>query len=240
MSEYRDPITHTELHDFTSNNGKLNWLRAAVLGANDGIVSVASILLGVAGATSSTAVILTSGIAGLVAGALSMAMGEYVSVSTQTDTEKALLEKEEIELETMPEAELEELTKIYQVKGLSRGTAEIVAKELTERDAFVAHVRDELNINPDELTNPWHAAYASGFSFISGGIIPLITVMVAPDAYKIIFTFVAVLVALVITGILSAHVGGADKVKATIRVVLGGVFAMVVTYLIGALFGVRI
>jgi VIT1/CCC1 family predicted Fe2+/Mn2+ transporter len=150
MTDFRDPINHTEHHNF-GDSSKLNWLRAAVLGANDGIVSVASIVLGVAGATSETGIILTSGVAGLVAGALSMAMGEYVSVSTQRDTEKAFIEKEKWELENEPEHELLELTKIYEEKGLSKQTAEIVAKELTAEDALKAHLRDELNIDAEEL-----------------------------------------------------------------------------------------
>jgi VIT1/CCC1 family predicted Fe2+/Mn2+ transporter len=150
MTKFRNPISHTEHHNF-NDNSKLNWLRAAVLGANDGVVSVASIVLGVAGATSQTSVILTSGIAGLVAGALSMAVGEYVSVSTQRDTEKAFIEKEKWELLHEPEHELEELTKIYETKGLTRKTAEVVAKELTEKDALKVHLRDELNIDAEDL-----------------------------------------------------------------------------------------
>jgi VIT1/CCC1 family predicted Fe2+/Mn2+ transporter len=239
MTNFRDPINHTEHHNF-NDSSKLNWLRAAVLGANDGVVSVASIVLGVAGATSQTSIILTSGIAGLVAGALSMAVGEYVSVSTQRDTEKAFIEKEKWELENEPEHELEELTKIYEIKGLSRKTAEVVAKELTEKDVLKAHLRDELNIDAEDLTNPVSAASASGLAFVSGGIIPVLSVLIAPEGYKIIATFVSVILALILTGVLSAHAGGADKTKATVRVVVGGVVAMLVTYLIGSLFGVNL
>jgi VIT1/CCC1 family predicted Fe2+/Mn2+ transporter len=237
MNTTRDPIAHTESHDSMANS-KLNWLRAAVLGANDGIVSVASVIVGVAGATSSSSAILTAGVASLVAGALSMAVGEYVSVSTQRDTEKALLLKERMELETMPQEELEELTVIYEKKGLSRPTAEVVAKELTAHDAFAAHVDAELGIDPNDLTSPFHAAYASGIAFCSGAIIPVIAVFLSSPAWRIPATFISVLAALMITGTLSAHAGGASKMTATIRVVLGGVFAMAVTFGVGTLFGV--
>ncbi len=234
---YRNPISHTEFHD-PKSSGKLNWLRAAVLGANDGIVSVASVIFGVAGAHETTHFILTAGIAATVAGALSMAVGEYVSVSTQRDTEKALLAKEKWELENMPEQELEELTVIYEKKGLSRESAEKVARELTAHDAFAAHVESELKIDPNELTNPWHAAYASAGAFLAGAIIPLLAIALCPENYRIVGTFVAVLCALVATGATSAYAGGAKKTRAATRVVIGGVLAMVVTYGIGTLFGV--
>ena len=159
MNKTRTPITQVELNDTMSNN-KLNWLRAAVLGANDGIVSTSAVIVGVAGASNSKSFILTAGVASLVAGALSMAVGEYISVSTQRDTEKSLLEKERIELATVPDEELEELTGIYEKKGLSRGTAEIVAKELTAHDAFSAHVEAELGIDPNNLTKPLNAVRA--------------------------------------------------------------------------------
>jgi VIT1/CCC1 family predicted Fe2+/Mn2+ transporter len=237
MANLRNPLTHTEFHDVNSA-GKLNWLRAAVLGANDGIVSIASVIFGIAGAHEPAHFILTAGIAATVAGALSMAAGEYVSVSTQRDTEKALLAKEQWELDNLPEQELEELTVIYEKKGLSRASAESVARELTAHDAFAAHVEAELKIDPNELTNPWHAAYASAGAFFAGAIIPLLTVAFLPDAYRIWGTFAAVVLALLTTGALSAHAGGAQKRKAAVRVVLGGVLAMGVTYLIGMLFGV--
>ena len=237
MNTLRDPIAHVELTDGVTNS-KLNWLRAAVLGANDGIVSTSAVILGVAGASNSKSFMLTAGVASLVAGALSMAVGEYVSVSTQRDTEKALLEKERIELATVPAEELEELISIYERKGLSRQTAEIVGKELTAHDAFSAHVEVELGIDPNNLTKPLSAAYASGLSFISGAIIPILAVLITPTSYSIPMTFVAVIIALIITGSLSAHVGGAKKMTAVVRVVLGGVIAMVVTFGIGKLFGV--
>jgi vacuolar iron transporter family protein len=237
MTKIRNPIVHTESNDLKTNS-KLNWLRASVLGANDGIVSVSSVIVGVAGAANTKSFVLTAGVAALVAGALSMAIGEYVSVSSQRDTERVLLEKERLELERVPEQELEELVVIYQNKGLSRNTAEVVAKELTLRDAFAAHVDAELGINPDDLTNPLHAAFASGSAFFAGAIIPIIAILFSSTAMHIPVTFISVIFALVITGTLSAHVGGANKVRATVRVVLGGVFAMVVTFGIGKLFGV--
>lgn len=216
---------------------QLNWLRAAVLGAQDGVVSVASIIVGVAGASDSRAFILTAGVAGLIAGALSMAAGEYVSVSTQRDAEKALLAKEIEELETQPEEELEELTKIYESKGLSRETAHKVAEELTAHDAFAAHVEAELKIDQHELANPLQAGFASAGSFFVGAIIPLGIVILAPADYRITVMLVAVFFVLIITGFLSAYAGGANKMKAIARVVLGGAVAMAITFGVGKLFG---
>ncbi|MEI7709572.1 MAG: VIT family protein [bacterium] len=237
MNTSRNPVTHAESNAFSSNSS-LNWLRASVLGANDGIVSVSSVVVGVAGASDNKSFILTAGIAALVAGALSMAVGEYVSVSAQRDTERALIEKERLELATIPEQELEELTVIYEKKGLSRKTAEVVASELTSHDALTTHLRDELNIDPNNLTNPLHAAYASGAAFFVGAIIPILAIVLTPMSLSIVATFISVVVALVITGTLSAYVGGANKWKATARVVVGGLIAMVVTFGIGKLFGV--
>lgn len=237
MTKLRDPLSHLEL-DNSASSSKLNWLRAAVLGANDGIVSVSSVIVGVAGASESKSFVLTAGVAALVAGALSMAVGEYVSVSTQRDTEKALLVKEQWELDNLPEQELKELVTIYQKKGLSLGTAEIVAKELTARDAFAAHVDAELNIDPNNLTNPFHAAYASGAAFCCGAIIPILAVVLSSQALHIYATFASVIVALIITGSLSAYAGGASKMKATVRVVSGGLIAMIITFGVGKLFGV--
>lgn len=217
---------------------KLNWLRAGVLGANDGIVSIAGLVIGVAGATSSTTVIITAGLAGIAAGAISMAAGEYVSVSSSRDTEKAMLKQEKYELENYPEEELEELTQIYQEKGLSRKTAEMAAKEVSKNDAFAAHAHMELNIDPNNLTNPWHAAFASAASFLLGAIIPIIAIIIPPVSIRIPIAFVSVLIALAVTGILSAKIGGAGVLRATFRVVFGGALAMVVTYVIGRLFAV--
>jgi len=218
-------------------NTKLNWLRAGVLGANDGIVSVAGIVIGVAAATTDRGPIFAAGIAGLAAGALSMALGEYVSVSTQRDTEQALLAKERRELAEYPEEEFEELVGLYQAKGLSPGTARTVARELTDHDAFAAHVDIELGIDPDELTNPWHAAISSAIAFTSGAVLPMLAILLPPPAPRIPITFFAVLLALAITGWISARLGGADPVRATQRVVIGGALAMVITYIIGRLMG---
>jgi len=228
---------HNESH-LQNTGAKLNWLRASVLGANDGIVSVSSIVVGVAGASNSTRFIVTAGIAGLVAGALSMAVGEYVSVSTQRDTEKVLLEKERLELAESPNEEFEELVGIYTKKGLSPKTARMVVQELTARDAFAAHVDVELGIDPDNLTNPWHAAYASAAAFFCGALIPLVAIMLPPAFMRIPVTFLAVVAALIITGTLSAYAGGANKLRAVFRVVLGGLLAMAVTFGIGKIVGI--
>jgi VIT1/CCC1 family predicted Fe2+/Mn2+ transporter len=230
-------VFHQELHADASAS-RLNWLRAGVLGANDGIVSLAALLVGIAGASADQHNLLVAGVAGVLAGALSMAVGEYVSVSSQRDTERVLFAKERKELEMYPEAELEELTTIYQKKGLERATAEIVAKELTAVDAFGTHVREELGISPDELTNPWHAAIASAVSFFAGAMIPVVAILIPPATLQIPVTFAAVLVALVITGVVSARVSGAPTLKVTLRVVLGGILAMIVTFGIGKLFGI--
>ena len=227
--------THTEVQ---SSTHKLNWLRASVLGANDGIVSIAGLVMGVAGATSSSTAILTAGLAGIVAGAISMAAGEYVSVSSSRDTEKALLKKEHYELKNFPEEELEELTKIYQSKGISRKTAEMAAKEVSKNDAFAAHAHMELNIDPDNLTSPWHAALASAVAFLLGSAIPLLAIIVPHPSIRIPVAFISVLLALAVTGVLSAKAGGAGVFRATIRVVSGGALAMGVTYGIGKIFAV--
>ncbi|MBJ7340956.1 VIT family protein [Mycolicibacterium sp.] len=217
---------------------KLNWLRAGVLGANDGIVSVAGLVVGVAAATTERGPIMTAGIAGLVAGAVSMALGEYVSVSTQRDTEKALLEKERQELVDSPADELAELAAIYEGKGLSPATAWQVAEELTAHDDFAAHVDAELGIDPDDLTNPWQASLSSAVSFTIGALLPLIAIIALPPAVRIPVTFVAVLIALALTGTVSARLGGADPTRAVLRVTIGGAIAMIVTYGIGQLLGV--
>jgi len=223
-------------HQKHKTGQKLNWLRAAVLGANDGIISVASIVVGVAGASNSSGFILTAGVAGLVAGALSMGVGEYVSVSTQRDTERALIEQEKQELLKNPDYELEELAAMYRAKGLSESTAAAVARELTNHGVVKAHVEIELGLDPNELTNPWHAAFASAVAFLCGAIIPIAVVVLFPAAIRIPMTFAAVLIALIITGALSAHAGESSKIKATLRVVLGGMLAMAVTFGIGKLF----
>jgi VIT1/CCC1 family predicted Fe2+/Mn2+ transporter len=228
---------HTEAH-VSGHVSKLNWLRASVLGANDGIVSIAGLVLGVAGATSSTGVIFMAGMAGIIAGAISMAAGEYVSVSSSRDTEKALLDKERYELQHYPKQELMELAALYEKKGLSQKTAMIVANELTAHDPIAAHFDAELGIDPNNLTNPWHAALASSASFLVGAAIPLIAILLPPASMRVAVAFISVLIALVFTGTLSAKVGGADVIRATVRVVVGGALAMVVTYSIGKFFGV--
>lgn len=217
--------------------GRLNWLRAGVLGANDGIVSTAGLVVGVAGATSSKEVIFTAGLAGLAAGAVSMALGEYVSVSTQRDTQRAMLRQERQELHDAPEAELDELTGLYTAKGLSPQTARVVAEELTEHDAFAAHVDVELGIDPDDLSNPWQAALSSAVAFTAGAIIPLIAILLPPGAARVPVAFFSVLVALALTGTASAVLSGAHKAPAIFRVVLGGALAMLVTYGIGQMVG---
>ncbi|OIQ93193.1 VIT family protein [mine drainage metagenome] len=219
---------------------RLNWLRAGVLGANDGIISTAGLVIGVAAATTARGPIVTAGVAGLVAGAVSMALGEYVSVSSQRDTERALLEKERRELEEFPEAELAELADIYVKKGLSKTTARIVAEELTANDAFAAHVDAELGIDPDDLTNPWHAAFASALAFTVGAALPLLAIVLAPTAARVTVTFAVVIVALALTGSVSAALGKAGHLRAIVRLVVGGALAMLVTFGIGALLGAHV
>ena len=231
------PETHPAEPHVGAINTKLNWLRAGVLGANDGIVSTAGIVVGVAAATVDRGPIFTAGLAGLAAGALSMAVGEYVSVSTQRDTEMALLAKERWELKEKPEEEFRELVGLYRHKGLSEETAQKVDRELTDHDAFSAHIDIELGIDPDELTNPWHAAFSSMIAFTVGALLPLLTILLLPPSNRIPVTFFAVLIALAITGWVSSRLGGADPKRAVGRVVVGGAIAMAITYLIGHLFG---
>jgi len=219
--------------------GRLNWLRAGVLGANDGIVSVAGIVVGVSGATSQRGPILTAGVAGLVAGAVSMALGEYVSVSSQRDSEKAMLHQERWELSAYPEEELAELTALYEAKGLRPETARQVAQELTEHDALRAHLDAELNIDPEDLVNPVHAAIASAVAFTVGALLPLITVFL-PATLRVPITVAAVLVALAITGAVSARLGGSSPRRAVVRLVVGGAAGLALTYGIGSLFGTAI
>jgi VIT1/CCC1 family predicted Fe2+/Mn2+ transporter len=220
--------------------GRLNWLRAGVLGANDGIVSVAGLVVGVAGASNSRTALFTAGLAGLVAGALSMGAGEYVSVSTQRDTERAMLSLERRELADDPAGELRELASIYEEKGLSPRLAQEVADELTAHDAFRAHASAELNIDPDTLTNPWAATAASMLSFTLGALLPLLAITLPPASARVPVTFVAVLLALAATGSVSAQLGGAAKIPAVARVVVGGAAAMAVTYLVGLLVGTAV
>jgi vacuolar iron transporter family protein len=216
---------------------RLNWLRAGVLGANDGIISTAGVVVGVAAATRDATSILVAGVASLVAGAVSMALGEYVSVSSQRDTERALIALERRELLEDPEGELAELAEIYRRKGLTAQTAQQVALELTANDAVAAHVEAELGLDPDERTNPWHAAVASAIAFTVGALLPLLAVVLAPPAVRVPVTMVAVVVALALTGSLSARLGRAGRLRAVVRLIVGGALAMGITFGIGALLG---
>ncbi len=238
------PLPRVGTHEWYDTVGdvgdRLNWLRAAVLGANDGIVSMAGILIGVAGARASHGALLTAGIAGLSAGAMSMAVGEYVSVSAQRDTEHAILALERRELEELPEAELKELIGLLRHKGMSRETAAKAAEELTAHDAFAAHADIELGIDPYVRTNPWEAAGASAVSFTLGGLIPFLAIILVPRSIAIAVTVVAVVIALAVTGVVSARLGRAGVLHALVRNVVGGLLAMGVTYTIGRIFGARI
>jgi VIT1/CCC1 family predicted Fe2+/Mn2+ transporter len=216
---------------------RLNWLRAGVLGANDGIVSVAAIVVGVAGVTTDSGPILIAGTAGVVGGAISMALGEYVSVSSQRDSQQALIEKERRELLEQPEEELAELAAIYQGKGLSADTARTVARELTARDALAAHLSAELNIDETDVVSPWHAAFASAIAFLAGAILPMLAILLPPENIRVPLTFLAVLVALGVTGALGAWIGGGSRWRAAVRVVIGGALALMATFLIGNLLG---
>jgi vacuolar iron transporter family protein len=220
--------------------GKLNILRAGVLGAQDGIVSTAGLVIGVAGASVSSSTLLIAGLAGLVSGALSMAGGEYVSVSAQRDTEVAVIKKERWELRTMPERELAELAQLYEQKGLTPDLAHQVAVELHAHDALAAHAESELGLDPTRRANPWSAAITSAASFALGAILPLLAMTLSPVSVRIAVTFIVVIVALVATGYVSARLGGAPKMPAVLRNVGVGALAMVVTYVIGALVGTAI
>ena len=220
---------------------RLNWLRAGVLGANDGIVSTAGLVVGVAAADpTDTKVILAAGVAGILAGAVSMAAGEYVSVSTQRDTEMALVAQEKVALEQDPAGELTELATIYEAKGLTRDTALVVARELSEHDAVAAHLEVELGLREGDYTNPWHAAASSAIAFTLGAMLPMLAILLMPVAIKIPATFVLVLVGLALTGVVSARLGRAPVGRAVVRVIVGGALAMAVTWGIGHLIGVHV
>jgi VIT1/CCC1 family predicted Fe2+/Mn2+ transporter len=218
---------------------RLNWLRAGVLGANDGIVSTAGIVMGVAGATGDRPAILIAGVAALVAGALSMAAGEYVSVSTQRDAELALIEAERHDLERMPEEELDHLTEMLADRGLSPDVARQAAIQMTEKDVLRTHAEFEFGIDIDDVTNPWGAALSSMVSFSIGALLPLLTILL-PSPERFYVTALAVALALALTGLASARLGYARPLPAIVRNVLGGVFAMGVTLLVGSLLGTRI
>lgn len=216
---------------------RLNWLRAGVLGANDGIVSVAAVAVGVAGATEGTGPLLTAGLAALVGGAVSMALGEYVSVSSQSDSQKAMIAEKKLDLERAPQASLAHLARAYEHKGLSPATAALVANELTGHDALGAHLSAELNLDADDVVSPWHAGFASAIAFTLGAILPLLAILLPPENIRVPVTFVAVLLALGITGWIGATIGGGSRTKAAARVVLGGAVALAATFAIGSLLG---
>jgi vacuolar iron transporter family protein len=224
-------------HRETHQVARLGWLRAAVLGANDGIVSTASLVLGVAAAAASQDTILVAGIAALVAGAMSMAAGEYVSVSAQSDSEAADLAKEKRELAEEPQSEQDELTRIYMGRGLSGELARKVAVQLMEHDALGAHARDELGISDITAARPIQAALASAASFAAGAALPLMIVLLVPGGALVVSTVIASLVFLALLGIVSAKTGGARPLKATVRVVFWGGLAMAITSGVGALVG---
>ena len=225
----------TEKH-YTNRSG---WLRAAVLGANDGILSTASLVIGVAAASITRSPVILAALAGLVAGALSMSAGEYVSVSSQSDIEKADLAREQIELDTMPEAELKELAKLYENRGLDRDLSLQVAIQLTKKNELEAHARDELGINEITQPKPLQAALASGASFISGGFLPLLISIFAPLKYMVVYQYLFSIVFLALSGVIAAKAGGSNITKSVLRICLWGTFAMGITALVGHLFRVK-
>ena len=248
MSLWRN-FTYTELSkkmitidNYLDNHyiHRSNWLRAAVLGANDGIISISSLAIGVAAASALREPTVLATVAGLVAGALSMAAGEYVSVSSQTDTEKADIERERQELKEMPEEELNMLAQIYEKRGLKKETALQVAFELTEKDALATHIREELGINEITKANPIQAALASGASFTVGGILPLLVVLFAPLKVMEYWLYGFTIIFLIILGTISARIGGSSVRKAIIRITIWGTLAMGLSALVGYIFGIKI
>lgn len=234
------PHSHAgEAHDMGgAYQEKLNRLRAAVLGANDGIVSVAATVVGVAGATTSSSAIAIAAAAAVVGGATSMALGEYVSVSSQVDSQEALIAKERAELRDLPEDELDELTEILQERGISPETARKAAIEMTEKNALKTHLHFELGIDDEDIPSPWSAAFASAAAFLLGALLPTLLILVFPESIRIPVTFAGVLIALAITGSLGAKWGGSPRYgKAALRVVLGGALALALTFALGSLLG---
>jgi len=221
-------------------SGRLNWVRAGVLGANDGIVSIAALVVGVAAATTDDTVIATAGLAGLAAGALSMGVGEYVSVSSQRDAEQAQLARERVWQEARPEWEHEQLVRLNMDTGMSEDVARAAATQQMEHDALGIHARMHLGVDPDELTNPWSAGAASLVAFTVGGLGPLLTILWGPLEWRVGLTFAAVLGALALTGWLSARLARSPRPRAIARNMIGGAVAMVITYGIGALVGVAV
>ncbi len=240
MSE-QIPAEHAgEAHPGGTSGNRMNRLRAAVLGANDGIVSEAGLVVGVAGATTDRTTLLTAGLAGLVAGAVSMSLGEYVSVSSQRDAERELLAKERRELAEEPEAELEELAELYEQKGLRPETARQVAEELSAVDALGAHAETELHIDPDDLVNPLTAGTASAIAFVLGALLPLLAITLPPTDARVPIAVLVTLLALGLTGWLSAKAGGGSQRRAVARVLIGGGIALAITYAIGNLTGAAV
>ena len=226
--------------DDTNSNNRLSRLRAGVLGANDGIVSTSAVLMGIAGASGDTGLIFTSGLAALVAGALSMAVGEYISVSSQGDAEAAFVEKERRQLKEKPKEQLISLATAYVKLGLSKPTALQVARELSSKDALKAHLNIKYGIDEADLSSPGQAAAASLAAFTAGGLLPFLVAVLTPSSLREIAIVGSVVTALIFTGYISAKAGNASVGRATVRVVLGGVVAMGITYAIGALFGTAI
>lgn len=234
--------SENELDSYLDNHyiHKSNWLRAAVLGANDGILSTSSLAIGIAAASEMREPIILATLAGLVAGALSMAAGEYVSVSSQTDVEKADIDREKIELKEMPDLELQRLAQIYEERGLKKETALQVAKELTAHDALGAHIRDELGINEISQAKPLQAALASGASFTVGGALPFLVTLFLPVHNMEYYLYALAILFLAFLGALAAKTGGSSVSKAVLRVTFWGTIAMVLTALVGHLFGVNL
>lgn len=232
MSELEDYISKHYIH-------RSNWLRAAVLGVNDGIISTSSLAIGVTVASSTVSPVIVATIAGIVAGALSMAAGEFVSVSSQTDIEQADIERERKELEEDPETELRMLAKIYENRGLTPETAQKVAEELTAHNALAAHTRDELGITETSVANPLQASMASAISFLVGGVLPLLVVLLIPFSHLEVALYIASVLFLGLSGGLAAKAGGANIKKAVIRIVFWGTIAMGVSAFVGSFFGVN-
>ena len=237
MSQIETASAHPDDPHYVSRSG---WLRAAVLGANDGIVSVSALVVGVAAANPDPRVILMTGVAGLTAGAMSMAAGEYVSVSSQSDTERADIEREKVALRDTPQEEFDELVEIYEDRGLTHATATLVAQELSEKDALAAHVRDELGLSDVHTANPLQAALASGATFSVAAAIPVVAAFLAPVGAIFSTVLIVTVFALALLGALGAKAGGAPMMPAIVRVVMWGIIAMAVTAAVGWLFGVEV
>lgn len=246
-TSFPDPTDHTDVGDelpehatahlLSTSVSKLNRLRAAVLGCNDGLTSTAGLVVGVAGAAAGSTTVLIAGVSGLAAGALSMAGGEYTSVRAQRDSNDALLSRQKHELETMPQEELDELAHLYAQKGLPTRLAREVAAELSSRDALAAHADIELGIDLDDLVDPWEAAVASASAFLAGGILPLLAILLPPHAWRIPVCFAAVVVGLAVTGYVAARLGQAPTGRATLRNTVVGFTAMIITFGIGSAVG---